>query len=115
MKINFSFQNLPDIQKQELKEYVTEEKLRGLTRLLQHGNFDLANLDIRAECQQHHKNIDLKIYLKIKNHVLVAEVAGYGIIGAFDLALEKIIDQLRKVESIKHTKVLHKIRRNRLK
>jgi ribosome-associated translation inhibitor RaiA len=104
MIINFSFNDADSNCKKQLEDYVTEEKLNSLTRLLQHGNLDLAELDIRVEYRPHHNNFSIKIDLKIPRHVLFSEETSYSLTEAFDLALEKIIVQMRKIEEIRHHK-----------
>ena len=104
MQIHFSYQNVNPADKANLENYVTDKKLQSLIRLLRHGNFDLADLDTRVEYMSHHNNYEVKMDLKIKRHVLVSEVMAFSLTESFDLALEKIIAQLRKLESIRHHK-----------
>jgi ribosomal subunit interface protein len=104
MKINFSFSGTDATCKKTLESYVTEKKLQSLTRLLQHGNFDTAELDIRTEYRPHHNNFSVKIDLKIPRHILVSREGGYNVKEAFDLALDKIVVQMRKIEEIRHHK-----------
>jgi ribosome-associated translation inhibitor RaiA len=104
MNINFSFHNTDESCKIKAENYLTEEKLRSLTRLLQHGNFDLADLDIRVEYLSHHNNFLVKMDLKIARHVLVSEQDTHDLLEALDLSLEKIVVQLRKIEAIRHHK-----------
>jgi len=104
MNINFSFHNTDENCKAKAESYLTEEKLRSLTRLLQHGNFDLAALDIRVEYLEHHNNFLVKMDLKIAKHILVSEQDTHDLLEALDLALGKIVTQLRKIEAIRHHK-----------
>ncbi len=104
MQTHFSYQNTDKDCGARLESYATEEKLQSLTRLLQHGNYDLADFDIRVEYFSHHNSFEIKMYLKIAKHVLVSEQIGYDLFEVFDLALEKIIEQLRKVENKRHEK-----------
>ena len=102
MKTHFSFQNTDESCRKILEDYVNEEKLQSLTRLLQHGNLDLADLDIRVEYLAHHNNFSAKINLKIGKHIFFSEESSRNLTEAFDLALEKIVSQLRKLESVRH-------------
>ena len=102
MKTHFSYRNTDENCKKILENYVTEEKLQGLSRLLQHGNMDLADLDIRLEYLSHHNNFSAKINLKIGKRVFFSEDSSRNLTEVFDLALEKIISQLRKLESVRH-------------
>jgi ribosome-associated translation inhibitor RaiA len=104
MKINFSFHNTDAVCKDTLENYVTEVKLQSLTRILQHGNLDAAELDIRTEYMPHHNIFEIKINLEIPRHVLTAEESSHSVNEAFDLALGKIIAQMRKIEEIRHHK-----------
>jgi ribosomal subunit interface protein len=104
MKINYSFHDVDAQGKKQLENYVNEEKLQKLTRILQHGNLEVAELDIRTEYQTHHKNYIMKIDLKIPRHILVAEETAYDVMAAFDSAIEKIVVQMRKIEEIRHHK-----------
>lgn len=104
MNVNFSFHNTDESYKAKAENYLTEEKLGSLTRLLQHGNLDLADLDIRIEYFLHHNNFAVKMNLKIARHVLVSEQDTHDLLEALDIALEKIVAQLRKIEAIRHRK-----------
>jgi ribosomal subunit interface protein len=104
MNINFSFHNVDAEGKRQLEAYVNEEKLQKLTRILQHGNLETAELDIRTEYQSHHNNYVMKIDLKIPRHILVAEETAYDVRAAFDSVIEKIVDQMRKIEAVRHHK-----------
>jgi ribosomal subunit interface protein len=104
MKINFSFNNTDVSCKKELENYVNQEKLQKLIRILRHGNLETAELDIRTEYQAHHNNYVMKIDLKIPRHILFAEEAAYDVMAAFDSAIEKIVAQMRKIEEIRHHK-----------
>jgi ribosomal subunit interface protein len=104
MKINYSFHDVDAQGKKELEIYVNQEKLQKLTRVLQHGNLEIAELDIRTEYQSHHNSYVMKMELKIPRHILVAEETAYDITAAFDSVIEKIVAQMRKIESIRHHK-----------
>lgn len=104
MKLHFSFRKTTDDCNTQLESYVTEKKLNRLTSLLGEGNLDLADLNIRMEYLLHHNSFMVKIDLKIARHFLVAEETSHSFKKAFDLALDKIVAQLRKVESIGHHK-----------
>ena len=107
MKLHFSYHSklkTAEEYKQILEDYATDKKLSGLSRLLQHGNYELADFDVRVEPLAHRSGLLIKMDLEVKKHVLHAESEGYNPIEVFDLALEKIIIQLRKVESVRHDK-----------
>jgi len=102
MKTHFSFLNTDENCKKVLEDYVNEEKLQSLTRVLQRDDLDLADLDIKVEYFAHHNNFSTKINLKIGKRVFFSENIGHNLTEAFDLTLEKIVSQLRKLESRRH-------------
>jgi ribosome-associated translation inhibitor RaiA len=104
MKINFSLHDIDESCKKKLEDYANEEKLNSLVRLLPHDSIDSAILDIRAEYMVHHNNFEIKMVFKIPRHVLEAEQSGFSITEAFDLALDKIVVQMKKIEEIRHHK-----------
>ena len=104
MNISFYFQKVDKSCEEQLKNYLTEEKLSLLTRLLQHGNLELADLRILAEHFPHHNEISVKLTLNIKKRELVAEKRSRSVIESFDFALDNLISQLRKLESVMHDK-----------
>jgi ribosome-associated translation inhibitor RaiA len=104
MQIHFSYQGVGDEDKLKLENYAGEEKFQNLTKLIQHGDRDLSDLDIRVEYRAHHNNFSVKIDFKIPRHILVSEETSYNLTESFDLALGKILEQLRKVESKIHDK-----------
>ena len=104
MTINFSFSRVDKNCKKMLEDYVTKEKLSRLTRLLQHGNFELADLKIRSEYFTKHNAFLVELDLKIAKNHLVAEERSHDITKGFDLAMDRLISQLRKLESLRHDK-----------
>ncbi len=104
MNIRFDFQKVDKSCEGQLKNYLTEEKLSRLTRLLQHGNLELADLRILVEYYPHHNEISVKLTLNIKKRELVAEKRSRNVIESFDFALDNLISQLRKLESVMHDK-----------
>lgn len=103
MNIHFSFQNFDEQQgKPRLEEYVNEKKLKSLVRLLKKSDLDLADLEIRAEYLTHHNSFLIKLNLKIAKRVLFAQEVKHSLTQTFDLALGKLVTQLRKVESVRH-------------
>ena len=104
MDISFYFQKVDKSEEKRLRDYLSEEKLSRLTRLLQHGNLELADLRILVEHFPHHNEISVKLTLNIKKRELVAEKRSRNIIESFDLALDNLISQLRKLENVMHDK-----------
>ena len=104
MNISFYFQKVDKSCEEQLKNYLTEEKLSRLTCLLRHGNLELADLRILVEYFPHHNEISVKLTLSIKKRELMAEKRSRNIIESFDLVLDNLISQLRKLESVMHDK-----------
>ncbi len=104
MNINFYFHKVNKADRDKLKNYFTEKKLSRLARLLQHGNFELADLRIHTEYFQRHNAFLVKLDLKIAKRGLIAEERSHSITKGFDLAFDRLISQLRKLESLKHDK-----------
>ena len=104
MNISFYFQKTNKNRENKLRNYLTEKKLKRLTRLLRHGSLPLADLRVHTEYFQKHNAFLVKLSLKFAKYALVAEERSHDILKGLDLALDRLIDQLRKVESIKHDK-----------
>jgi len=104
MRINFYFQKVNKIDHEKLKNYLTEKKLSRLVRLLQHGNLELANLVVRTQYFQRHNAFDIKLNLSFAKKELIGKEKSHDLIRAFDLALDRLISQLRKIESVRHDK-----------
>ena len=102
MNISFYFQKVDKSCEQQLKNYLTEKKMSRLTHLLQHGNLELADLRIHVEYFSHRNNFSVKLTLNNGKKELVAEKKAYNIIESFDLAFDRLIFQLRKLESLRH-------------
>ncbi len=104
MNIHFYFGKVAENCKKILGEYVTDRKINRLNRLLQHGNFELADLKISSEYFTRHNAFLIKLDLKIARKHLIAEEKSHDITKGFDSALDRLISQMRKTESIRHKK-----------
>lgn len=102
MIIHFYFKKVTREDKEKLKNYLTDKKLKRLTRLLQHGNLELCNFFIQVEYFSHHNAFSVKLDLKIIEHKLFSEEKSHNLIKAFDLAFDSLINQLRKIENLTH-------------
>ena len=102
MKIHFTFRKVDEKSKEKLEQCFYSSKLNRLTRLLNHADLELASLDIRAEYFQKHNAFSVKAEMNIKKNRLIGEEASHDIIKACDLAVNRLISQVRKVGSIKH-------------
>ena len=104
MNIQYYFQKVSDGDKEQIRKYISEKKLRPLSRLLQHGNLELADLKISVQHFVKHNAFAVKYHLTITKHELIAEEASHDLIKALDVALDRLKNQLRKLENIKHKK-----------
>ena len=104
MNIRFYFQEINKASKEQLEKHFSDKKLNRLTRLLQHGNLELAKFVLNAKYHRHHNIFIVRLGLKITKNDLEAEEKNYNLVKAFDLAFDRLIDQLRKLETIKHDK-----------
>ncbi|MFH1036851.1 MAG: HPF/RaiA family ribosome-associated protein [Patescibacteria group bacterium] len=104
MKINFYFQQTDKTCEKQVNEYFTEEKLNRLTNLLHHGNLELAILDVRIEYFSHHNDYVAKLNMTVGKREFIGEKRGFSLIESLDIALDNLVSQLRKLESIRHDK-----------
>jgi len=104
MNTYFYFKKINKADEEKLKDYFTKEKTPRLTKLLQHGNFELAKFKMRAEYFLHHNAFEVEVELNIGKQELVAKEKSHNLLKALDLAIDRQIAQLRKLESIRHNK-----------
>ena len=104
MKIRFHFQEIREADKKQLEKYLTEKKMSRLTRLLQHGNLALAKFILNAKYHERQNIYLVNLGLKISKNDFIAEKEGHTLLEAFDLAFDRLINQLRKLESKIHDK-----------
>lgn len=96
MKVHFTFRKIDENSKQKLEQCFYSNKLNRLTKLLNHSNLELADLDIKAEYFTKHNAFFVKIGLQIKKHNFVGEEASHDIMKACDLAMNRLMSQLKK-------------------
>ncbi|MEK7519405.1 MAG: HPF/RaiA family ribosome-associated protein [Patescibacteria group bacterium] len=101
MNIRFYFQEIDKGSQEKLRNYLTDKKLSRLTRLLQHGNLALAKFVLNAKYHRHHDIFLVRLGLKVAKKDLNSEEGSQNLLEAFDLALDKLINQLRRLESLK--------------
>ena len=104
MNIRFYFQKISKIDKERLEKDFKDKKIVHLTKLLQHGNLELAKFVLNAKYHQRHNIFLIRLGLKIAKNDLTSEEKSQNLIEAFDLAFDNLIGQLRKLENIKHDK-----------
>lgn len=101
MNIRFYFQKIEKKDKERLKKYFDNKKLSRLTKLLEKKDLALAKLTLSAKHHQRHNIFLVRLGLKITKNDLTSEEKAHSLTGAFDLAFDKLIFQLRKLEDIK--------------
>jgi len=102
MNIRFYFQQINKIDKEELEKYLDEEKINRLTRLLNHGSLALAKFVLNAKYHKHHNIFVVRLGLGFAKNNFETEELSQDLIKAFDLAFDRLISQLRKLENLKH-------------
>jgi ribosomal subunit interface protein len=95
MNIQFSYKQVKDSDKVFLENYI-DKKIDRIKNLLNKENFENANLDIRAEEFVKKSACQVELRLSFPSGNFVASEDDHTIIEAFDLALDKLIIQLRK-------------------
>ena len=102
MTVRFYFENIKDSDKLFLESYFIEKKIIRLQNLLRHGNLKLAKFTANAKYHSRRSVFIVRLGLAIAQNDLSAEEKGRTPLEALDLAFDRIIGQLRKVESKKH-------------
>lgn len=95
MNIQFSYKAVPERDKSFLQNYVEKKRSRFET-LIRDEDYDTARLEIRSEkfATKEAYQVDLNLFLPDKN--FRASEDDHTIIEAFDLALDRLIIQIRK-------------------
>ncbi|MFH1401509.1 MAG: HPF/RaiA family ribosome-associated protein [Parcubacteria group bacterium] len=104
MNVNFYFHKVDESCKKQIENYFNKEKLSRVERLLHHGNAESAELKVKVEYFLHHSEFFAKLILNIPRHEVVAEKRSFKLLEALDMALDRLVLQLRKIENIRHKK-----------
>lgn len=105
MTTRFYFENIKESDKRLLEDYFAEKKIGRLERLLQHGNLELAKFAVNAKYHQRRNAFIVRVGLGFaKKSLRSQEISHANLLEAFDLALDRVINQLRKSESKLHDK-----------
>ncbi|MBI2626165.1 MAG: HPF/RaiA family ribosome-associated protein [Candidatus Nealsonbacteria bacterium] len=103
MTTRFYFKNIKESDKQLLEAYFQEKKIARLEKLLLRGNLELAKFAVDAKYHERHSIFIIRLGLNFAGKDLRSEEKSHSsLLEAFDLAFDRIINQLRKVESKKH-------------
>ncbi|MFH1841315.1 MAG: HPF/RaiA family ribosome-associated protein [Candidatus Nealsonbacteria bacterium] len=104
MNTRFYFEKIKQDDKKNLERYFQEKKISRLSKLLQHGNLEVANFILNAKYHQHHNIFLVRLRLTFTDKNLRSEDKSQNLLEAFDLAFDHLINQLRKIEDIRHNK-----------
>ena len=99
---SYSYKNLPPQDKNILQNYLPQ-KLERFENLLKHFNNKEPRLDIRAEKFATKAAYLVELTLHLPRYRLMAKEDDHTIVEAIDLAVDKLIIQLRKLVN-HHTK-----------
>lgn len=110
MTVRFYFENINVSEKIALENYFQEKKIGRLEKLLQrsqsgHSNFELAKFAVNAKYHRRHDAFTVRLGLSFARNNLRSEEVGHGnLLETFDLALDRIVNQLRKSGGKLHDK-----------
>ena len=104
MTARFYFEKIEESDKRVLEDYFRDKKLVRLEKLLQRGNLELAKFVVSAKYHQRHDTFIVRLGLNFVQKNLNSQESGHTLLEAFDLAFDRIINQLRKSESRLHDK-----------
>jgi len=97
MHIQFSYKNVDSGDKKFLENYL-DKKVSRLQTLLSVEDFAHANLALRVEKFVKKEAYQVEIHLQAPQEKLLASEDDHTITEALDLALDKLVIQLRKIK-----------------
>lgn len=104
MNIQFSYKNVSDKDKKFLENYI-EKKIDRIKTLVSEEQFENSKMEIRVEKFAKKEAYNLWIFLSWSGNDFMASEDDHTVIEAFDIALDKLIYQLRKYhEELKNKK-----------
>ncbi len=95
MNIQFSYKQVPERDKNFLQEYI-EKKDKRLATLVPEREMGVARLEVRVEKFAKKEAFKVELFLDLPTDQLMSGEDDHTVIEAFDLALDKLIIQLRK-------------------
>ena len=102
MTTRFYFRKIDKDDEKQLKNYLDEKKLSRLAKLLRCSDPAIADFEVRIEYSQRHNIFSINLTFIFAKHKLVSLRKSHNLIEAFDLAFDRLVLQMRKIESIKH-------------
>lgn len=94
MNIQFSYKQVSEKDRKFLEDYVYKKKERIKTLVSE--EFEIARLEIRAEKFAKKEAFKVELFLYLPWQKFISSEDDHTIIEAFDLALDKLIIQLRR-------------------
>jgi ribosome-associated translation inhibitor RaiA len=96
MNVQFSFKSVPDKDKKFVQEYFYEKKEERLKKLISEEKYEASVLNIRSEKFAKKEAYKVEFILELPEHKFISYEDDHTIVEALDLALDKLIIQLRK-------------------
>lgn len=97
MHIQFSYKNVDHCDKKFLEDYL-DKKIGRLETLMSAEDFESANLEIRVERFVKKEAYKIEIHLRAPKEKILASEDDHTVAEALDLALDKLVIQLRKLK-----------------
>ncbi|KKS43538.1 hypothetical protein A3H03_03250 [Candidatus Kuenenbacteria bacterium RIFCSPLOWO2_12_FULL_42_13] len=103
LQINYAYKNLPAGDRAFLENYLLQktDRLNTLLKKFEKGD---CRLDVRAEKFATKSAYQIEMILHLPGHALLAKEDDHTVIEVVDLALDKLIIQLRKLVDKKNNK-----------
>jgi ribosomal subunit interface protein len=103
VSIVYAYKNLPESDKEFLEKYLTT-KIDRLATLVKSFDGATCRLEVRAEKFATKSAYKIGMQLHLSGHQIIAEEDDHTVIEAVDLALDKLVIQLRKLVDKKNYK-----------
>ena len=95
MNTQFSYKNVSEKDKKFLENYF-DKKTDRIKTLTKEEEFEVANMEIRVEKFAKKEAYNLEIHFYLPGKSFMSSEDDHTVIEAFDLALDKLISQLRR-------------------
>ncbi len=95
MNTQFSYKNVSEKDKRFLEDYY-DKKVDRISTLTKEQEFEAANMEIRIEKFAKKEAYNLEIHFYLPGKSFMSSEDDHTVIEAFDLALDKLINQLRR-------------------
>lgn len=104
MKINYYLKNINEPSQKSIQTYFEDKKMPRISKLLQHGSAETSILNVRSEHFTKHNAFSTEIELRMGKQRLIGTEKSHDMLKSLDLAVDHLIAQLRKLESLIHKK-----------